>query len=252
MLKPLECPVCGGVCNPLDVVDFNKTCLEFPEDPLPLAGIPVYYYLCGQCAFCFAPEFAAWTLEDFTNRIYNSDYGRFDPDYRDKRPRNNAMDLINAFGHRALEFKHLDYGGGAGLLSGLLRQSDWQSQSYDPFVDRDVGLGQLGKFDLITAYEVFEHVPDVRQLIDNLSNLLKINGVIFFSTLVSDGNLDPRQRLTWWYASPRNGHISLFSRKSLAVLGASQGFTFGSFSDVYHAYWGKEVPAWASHVIRQG
>jgi hypothetical protein len=34
-----------------------------------------------------------------------------------------------------------------------------------------------------------------------------------FSTLLSDGNIKLGQKLTWWYASPRNGHISLFSRR---------------------------------------
>ena len=171
--------------------------------------------------------------------------------YLDVRPRANANSLFSTFGNRRSEIRHLDYGGGRGLLSTLLCKSGWQSTSYDPFVDRDTHLENLGKFDLITAYEVFEHVPDVAQLISNLSSLLVQDGVVLFSTLLSDGNLGPRQRISWWYASPRNGHISLFSSKSLTVLGAKEGFHFSSFSLGFHAFW-RNVPPWAKHIIRVG
>lgn len=249
MLEQLACPVCDGTCIPLDAVDFNKSCLQPPPDTLLPSGIPVWYFLCGQCGFCFAPEFAKWTLDDFANKIYNSDYVRFDPDYRDERPRTNAKAMVDGFGAFGPGIKHLDYGGGDGLLSKLLCQENWQSQSYDPFVNRETQLEQLGKFDLITAYEVFEHVPDVWQLVKDLSSLLADDGIILFSTLVSDGNIKPRQRLTWWYAAPRNGHISLFSSHSLALLGAQEGFSFGSFTPGFHAYWREQPPPWASHLI---
>ena len=38
---------------------------------------------------------------------------------------------------------------------------------------------------------------------------------MLFSTALSDGGLARNQRLRWWYASPRNGHISLFSHRSV-------------------------------------
>ena len=245
----LPCPICEGTCFQLDVVDFNKSCEESRGKHLPLAGVPIYYSLCEQCGFCFAPEFSQWQLEDFEKKIYNSEYVQVDPDYLDVRPRANANSLIGAFGDRGTRIQHLDYGGGSGLLSEILRKSAWKSTSYDPFVDRGISLENLGKFDLITAYEVFEHVPDVRQLISNLSSLLAQDGVVLFSTLLSDGNLGPRQRISWWYASPRNGHISLFSRKSLTVLGAKKGFHFASFSPGFHVFW-RNVPPWAKHIIR--
>jgi SAM-dependent methyltransferase len=245
------CPICEGTSSPLDVVDFNKSCEEARGKYLPLTGVPIYYFLCEQCGFCFAPEFSQWQLEDFEKKIYNSEYLQVDPDYLDVRPRANANSLISAFRDRGSEIRHLDYGGGKGLLSDLLRKSGWQTTSYDPFVDREIYLENLGKFDLITAYEVFEHVPDVKQLISNLSSLLVQDGVVLFSTLLSDGNLGPRQRISWWYASPRNGHISLFSRKSLAILGAKERFHLGSSSSGFHAFW-RNVPPWAKHIIRVG
>lgn len=243
-----KCPVCGTLAELLDAVDFNKSCEELRGQFLPPAGIPVHYALCDGCGFCFAPELRRWTLEEFSARIYNDDYLRVDPDYVEARPRTNADQLSALIGDAFREIRHLDYGGGHGLLSDLLRDANWNSESYDPFVDDNKRLNELGKFDLVTAYEVFEHVPNPQELIADLATLLRDDGVVLFSTLISDGNIAARQRLTWWYAAPRNGHISLFSKKSLYLLGQREGFTFGSISPAYHAYW-KTVPGWARRFL---
>jgi SAM-dependent methyltransferase len=245
----LLCPVCSAGCALLDVVDFNKSCEEVRGNFLTLTGIPIYYVQCTNCSFCYAPEFADWPLSEFEEKIYNQDYALVDPDYIDVRPRANAATLTSLFGNNPQAIKHLDYGGGSGVLANLLNEANFQSVSYDPFVDRQMEISQLGQFDLITAFEVFEHVPDVQQLMANLRALLAPDGIVLFSTLLSDGNIQPNQRLSWWYASPRNGHISLFSKKSLALLAQHYGFTFGSFSVGFHVFF-TNVPPWASHIVR--
>lgn len=204
------CSICNGACALLDVVDFNKSCEEASGKILGLAGLPVHYALCSECGFCFAPELVTWTLEAFEERIYNDEYVLVDPEYIETRPRANAAVLMSMFGDRGRSIRHLDYGGGDGLLAKLLGESHWQSVSYDPFVDRDVGIADLGKFDLITAFEVFEHVPDVQDLMSKLCSLLSPNGLVLFSTLVSDGNIHPGRRLSWWYASPGMGTSACF------------------------------------------
>lgn len=247
----LICSVCGGACSLLDVVDFNKSCEEARGKFLGLAGIPVYYAICSKCGFCFSPELYEWTLDEFERRIYNDEYILVDPDYIETRPRANAAALLSMFSNLPSSVRHLDYGGGNGLLVKLLHESNWESISYDPFADRNICVAQLGKFELITAFEVFEHVPDVQELMSNLRSLLSSNGLILFSTLLSDGNIHSNQRISWWYASPRNGHISLFSRNSLAILAQNSGFNFGSFSQGLHVFL-TNVPPWAAHIIQMG
>lgn len=233
----------------LDVVDFNKCCEEQRGKYLPLSGIPIYYYLCDNCGFCFSPEIYKWSLDEFEAKIYNSDYVAVDPDYVDVRPRQNSIMLVNMFGKHKSAIRHLDYGGGSGLMSLLLREQGFDSTSFDPFIDRQLACTDLGKFNLITAFEVFEHVPSVGELKKNLSLLLADDGIILFSTLLSNENIKRNERLTWWYASPRNGHISLYSRNSLAIISAQEKLLFGSFSAAFHAYW-RTVPAWAKHIIK--
>lgn len=243
------CPICAGAATAFDVVDFNKSCVEGSGTFLPLCGVPIYYFLCQQCGFCFAPEMHRWKSEEFAKKVYNDEYVMVDPDWIETRPRGNAQHLAKIFGAASAEIRHLDYGGGLGLLSDLLQGEGWQSTSYDPYVDVDIGIHDFGKFDLITSFEVFEHVPDATRLIGDLASLLDDDGMIYFSTLLSDGQIVPGQRLAWWYAAPRNGHISLYTQKSLAVLGAREGLQFGSFTPNLHAFW-RRVPSWAGHLFK--
>ena len=128
-LRSRACPVCNGACAPLDSVDFNKSCEEVRGKFLAPAGIPVAYLVCGTCGFAFAPEICDWKLDEFSARIYNADYIQVDPDYEYARPRSNAETLVRMLGDRGLEIRHLDYGGGNGVLSEALRNSGWQSTS---------------------------------------------------------------------------------------------------------------------------
>jgi len=240
------CPVCQAAAPLLAAVDFNKTCEEVRGLRLPPSGVSVRYHLCDRCGFCFAPELFTWTFEQFERQIYNDDYGKVDPDYRRERPLGNAGLVDQLFGKSKVS--HLDYGGGSGLLSETLRERGWSSRSYDPFVDRDVRVADLGKFDFVTAFEVFEHVPDIAALFEDLRMLTGPEGVILFSTLLSDGEIGRGRPLTWWYASPRNGHISLFSKESLRLCLNKAGFNHASASANLHLAYGR-VPAWAAHVL---
>jgi SAM-dependent methyltransferase len=245
----VPCPICTADAPYLDTVDFNKACTELQGKFLPASGIPIKYHLCDQCGFCFAPEFRDWKFDDFEKFIYNADYEAVDPEYVSVRPTRDADILETTFGANKRRIRHLDYGGGSGLLSKLLKEKGWNSTTYDPFVDRDVNVDSLGKFDLITVFEVFEHVPDSIQLIQTLKKLCQPKGLIVYSTLMSDGNIDRTKKLQWWYAAPRNGHVSLFSQKSIAELMTRNGLDGVSFSNGNHAAF-VEVPDWAGHLIR--
>jgi SAM-dependent methyltransferase len=244
------CPVCGGRSEWLDGVDFNKSCEEARGKVLPPSDALVYYAICSNCAFCFAPQIHAWPPETFEQWIYNDTYVEVDPDYLGARPRNNA-DLLCQLFPQAPQARHLDYGGGNGLLANLLRERGWDSNSYDPLIERDKAQESRGQFDFITAFEVFEHVPDVAALIRDIDQLRAPTGILLFSTVLSDGEVQPNKSLRWWYAAPRNGHISLFSRKSLAVLASRLSLNFVSFSNNSHAFF-RTVPTWAQRLIRVG
>ena len=234
----IDCPVCQTPSPVLDTLDLNRASIA-----LPSADIAIAYHLCPACGFCFAPEMCAWAPETFAKHIYNADYALLDPDYLSVRPKGNVDLLSSLFGKNRAAIRHLDYGSGQGLLSRLLQQEDWNSSAYDPFDGQARDLAALGRYNLITAVEVFEHVPDVHALMTSLLSLLDEPGVILFSTVLSDGNIRAGSRIDWGYAAPRNGHISLFSSHSLRYLAQDYGLSCKSLSDGLHAFW-KKPPAW--------
>ena len=180
-MKTYKCTVCGHHASLFDVVDFNKSCEEIRGLFLPLLGHGVYYVRCENCKYTYAPEFGVWTDKDFLNMVYNDDYVKIDPDYLEVRPRSNADALNNIFGNHRNEIKHLDYGGGNGVLSEYLSLFGWNSKSYDPFPANDVAVSNLGNFDLITAFEVFEHVPSPHVMMQTIEKLLSGPEAIIFS-----------------------------------------------------------------------
>jgi len=124
------------------------------------------------------------------------------------------------------------------------------SKSYDPFPSNDIQLVDLGTFNLITACEVFEHVPDPHVMMENISRLLDgPQAVVFFSTGISDGLIKDHERLNWWYASPRNGHIGIHTSKSLKVLAERHNMNFGSMGSSFHVYF-RQFPPWADKLTK--
>lgn len=247
---PDACPVCQAACVPLGTVDFNRSCADAEGPRLPPSGRSVDYVQCAGCGFVFAPELHQWTPEDFSREIYNDGYAAVDPDHRETRPRINSETLVATFGQAGCSIRHLDYGGGAGRLAELMRAAGWHSTSYDPFFAGQITVS--GRFHLLTCFEVFEHVPDPVGLMQRLRALMDKDGLVLASTLVSDGQISPGKPLDWWYVAPRNGHISLHSRRSLALLAAGQGLETASFSPDIHLFWRDPFPRWARHLLKGG
>src|SRR5579884_2308696 len=115
------CKVCAGPAVLFGVVDFHKSGDELRQAPLPLSGIPIYYYRCPACGFLFTTAFDTFSDDDFRRHIYNEGYARVDPDYADLRPRGNAQMLAGMF-PQARNLRVLDYGGGNGRLAQYLSQ----------------------------------------------------------------------------------------------------------------------------------
>ncbi len=186
-----------------------------------------------------------WDKSAYKKEIYNSQYIMVDPEFQTARPQSNSKFLIKILGRRLFSVRHLDYGGGNGVLSEILKSRGINSTSYDPFHGDSSEIIATQRFDLITAFEVFEHATDPHAVIDSIDHLIDTEGMILFSTQVSDGHIQNGQRLSWWYACPRNGHVCLFSTKSLNMLAETHGYKIRSISRSYHVMW-KKMPAWAT------
>jgi 2-polyprenyl-6-hydroxyphenyl methylase/3-demethylubiquinone-9 3-methyltransferase len=238
----LPCKCCGAAARIFGVVDFNKCCMPDLQPPLEMSGIPVYYHRCGECGFVFTGAFDGFTQEQFRQHIYNDGYARIDPDYDKLRPEGNAA-FIGKLLRDERSLRVLDYGSGSGLLAEKLREAGFVDVScYDPFVEQSASKPE-GKFDFITCFEVLEHTTTPRQTIAEILSMIREPGMVLFSTLFVPDDIE-KQGLNWWYAAPRNGHVSLYSEQSLKTLAGSFGYRVGSFSESMHVMV-NEIPPFA-------
>jgi hypothetical protein len=141
--------------------------------------------------------------------------------YQDARPRDNAHSIrtfLNLIGRKPSSIG-LDYGGGNGRTSLLMREKSWSFDSFDPFGSMMMDPVHLGKFNFSSAIEVFEHTTDpVRTMQDIVSKMSSNRIIVLIITLLSDDAVSEKSGLGWRYAAPRNGHVSLYSRRSLEIL----------------------------------
>ena len=180
----------------------------------------------------------------FLKYIYNDDYITVDPDFVEVRPVGNAQTVEQFLGGSRPQINILDYGGGTGRTAELLRERGFSATTYDPFsIHNEM---PSGKFDLVICFEVAEHVPFPLQTMTSMKSFVNKGGGILFSTLLQPADFD-QVKLNWWYAGPRNGHISLYSATSLGLLCESCNLKVVSFGGLVHfAY--RKPPEFAAHL----
>jgi 2-polyprenyl-6-hydroxyphenyl methylase/3-demethylubiquinone-9 3-methyltransferase len=234
----MPCKVCNGTAELFGVVDFNKNCLEEQGVLLALTGVPIWYHRCTTCGLIFTAAFDHWPPHYFAEHIYNEDYVKVDPDFRERRAVSNTR-LVANFIRRGEGLRLLDYGGGNGTLANLLRSQGVDAASWDANTD-SVRPSQAA-FDVVTSFEVFEHTTDPVTTCAEALSCLKPGGVLFFSTLTVD-TLPPRA-VHFWYIAPRNGHITIHTTTSLTRLFERFGYRLHHHNNLLHLAF-RALPDW--------
>lgn len=212
------------------VVDFNKSCEIDRGLVLELSGVPVWYYRCTACGFLFTPSFDQFSPEDWSKHVYNEGYLQVDPDYSGARAEANAPLVRTIAAQLALTDPQmaqiliarprlLDYGSGQGHLTSLLADLPVDCAAWDPFDGQERPGGQ---FNLVTAFEVLEHTVSPIETARDTLGFVRPGGALLFSTLVHDEVRT--QDMSSWYLSPRNGHVSIYTIRSLDILFGGLGF----------------------------
>ncbi|MDQ3047223.1 MAG: class I SAM-dependent methyltransferase [Bacteroidota bacterium] len=175
---------------------------------------PVSYFRCTSCSFIQTEE-PFWLKEAYENVITSLDIGLVS---RNLYLRETIPPVIDAFFDPSAAM--IDYGGGYGLFVRMMRDLGYNFYRQDIYCDNlfakhfDLSDSPDKKFHVLTAFEVFEHLPDPMKEIETMFTYA--DNVIFSTELAPENTGDFE---TWWYVAPETGqHISFYSLDSLEFI----------------------------------
>lgn len=197
------------------------------------------YYQCTQCGF-LSPSNPHWLAESYQSAITALDIGLLK---RNLELREVVTAIVRTYFDADAKF--LDYGGGYGVLVRLLRDRGLDFYRQDVYAEnlfaKNFDLLDAGtdKFELVTAFEVFEHLEDPAAEVEKM--LTYSDSILFSTELQPHANPTPD---TWWYILPEIGqHISLFSKSSLMALAQRMGLHVYSNNKNLHLLTRKKIAA---------
>lgn len=177
----------------------------------------ISYFRCVKCQL-IQTEKPYWLKEAYSSALIDSDTGVIS--------RNLTLSKITAllllfFVKR--KSKVLDYGGGYGILTRMLRDIGVDCYWVDKYAENIFANGfedkTNNKYNMVTAFELFEHFEDPIKETEKIVKKYRPK-ILLFSTMLHNGN-PPKD---WWYFVPEGGqHITLYTKKSLEILGDKKG-----------------------------
>ena len=183
----------------------------------------VDYYHCLECGFLQTEE-PYWLKEAYDSPINVSDTGMLSRNLDFSRK--TAPILYFLFDSKG---KYLDYAGGYGTLTRLMRDIGFDFYWSDPHTHNFHAKGfeyieSIGEVELITSFESFEHFVDP---IKEIERMLKISKNILFSTEILPYPVPAPEK--WQYYGTSHGqHISFYSLKTMQIVAEKFGLNLCS------------------------
>jgi Methyltransferase domain len=179
-----------------------------------LSKYDTLYFKCSQCGF-IQTETPHWLTEAYESPINSQDVGLVQ---RNLDLAQLTSRIIDQSFEREARF--LDFGGGYGLFVRLMRDKGYNFFRQDKFCPNlfaenyDVqDLPPATRFELVTAFEVFEHLPDPYL---GIQKMFELSDSVFFTTEIVPSTATPEN---WSYFAPETGqHISFFSTRALEIM----------------------------------
>ena len=210
---------------------------DFFYEGIILNKYKIKYFKCPNCLFVQTEE-PYWIKEAYSEVINNSDVGYVD---RNIVLSKVTSKIINRFFKKSEKF--LDYGSGYGLFVRLMRDLGYDFYWQDAYCEDIFAKGfeiedvVSKKFELITAFELFEHFVEP---ISEIEKILNFSKNIFVSTfLFPSSNPKPDE---WWYYGLEHGqHISLYSYETMKFIAEKYNLNFYSNKKNLHLFTDRKI-----------
>ena len=237
-------PIVGpGMTNAICSVCSNPTKLLCTATIL--TKYQVNYFKCTICEFIQTEE-PYWLIEAYAEAINKSDTGLVGRNLMLARV---TRAIISTLFDPASKF--IDYGGGFGLFVRLMRDAGFNFYRYDKYCenifakDLDAELDGQQQYELLTAFELFEHLTNP---FEEIKRMLSFSKSILFTTELIPGNMPLPDE--WWYFGLEHGqHVSFYSLKSLIMLADRLGLVLYSDSKSLHLLTQRKIPIFLFKII---
>jgi hypothetical protein len=193
---------------------------------LVLRRLQVAYFECPACGLV-QTENPYWLEEAYSEAISSSDVGIVSRNI--SLIRTTSL-VIRAFFNPAGRF--IDYGAGSGLLVRAMRDSGYDFRYFDRYAKNVFARGFEAaneQYDLLTAFEVLEHLPEPMQGVTDM--LRRSENILLTTEILPSHKPAPGQ---WWYYAVETGqHVSIYSQRSLEYIASRSGIHLTSHGSLH-------------------
>ncbi len=197
----------------------------------------VTYCKCEQCGFIQTEE-PYWLSEAYESAITNLDIGLVS---RNLYLKEEVPKIINSFFEKSRIM--IDYGGGYGLFVRMMRDLGYHFYRQDIYCENlfakhfDIKDVEHSTFDILTTFEVFEHL---NHPLPEIEKMFLLSENIIFTTLLAPDNAEDFKN--WWYLAPTTGqHISFYTEASLAFIAKKYNKHFYTNKNNLHVFSNEKI-----------
>ncbi|MFC7496032.1 MULTISPECIES: class I SAM-dependent methyltransferase [unclassified Nocardioides] len=214
-----ECRACGATPEPF-------------AEGVVLTDVTVTYVRCPSCGMVQAVE-PTWL-----DRAYSSAIARLDVGLLDRCVVLSHVTSALLRTERLRGGTFLDWAGGYGTLTRLMRDRGFAFEHFDPLAenifapDHQAPSLEGSRYDLVTGFEVLEHLVDP---VASLAPVAATTDRLLMSTrLLPDPAPKPDE---WDYYTPETGqHITFFTPEALRALAERLGYDGVVVGDLVHLF----------------
>lgn len=228
----MQCNVCGKQTTKA----FNTTIL---------GKYQIDYFECPNCKF-IQTETPYWLKEAYASPINETDTGLL---RRNIQFVPRVATLLFFLVGKDKYF--VDYGGGYGVFTRLMRDVGFDYYWTDPHCDnihaRGFSWDKKNQPDAITLFETFEHFVDPRMEIRNLLKITK--NIIFSTTLAPEPTPAPE---SWWYYGREHGqHTALYRASTFRFIANEENVHYTNFGNL-HLFSEKPIRKGMALLLKKG
>ena len=182
----------------------------------------VAYFQCQNCGY-LQTENPFWLEEAYKQSINVTDTGILSRNINFSK--STSVIIYFLFNRKG---KFVDWAGGYGIFTRLMRDIGFNFYWYDPYTPNLVARGfefdqkDRNAVELLTIFETFEHFSNP---IEEIKKIIDISPNIIFSTELLPNSI-PEPQSWWYYGFDHGQHISFYSLKTLTYIAKIFGLNF--------------------------